>query len=77
MEGVTCGLSQNLAKKTVTAIKKWREGKEEQYRVDYRKEHVSTDPHALQALEESIARNEEKNDIKNSNIVLENTVNPL
>jgi hypothetical protein len=72
IEGVTCGLSQNLVKKTVTVIKKWREGKEEQYRVNYRKEYVSTDLYALQALEESVKRNKEKNDDQNK-VVLENT----
>lgn len=59
-EGVTCGLSQNLAKKTVTAVKKWREGKEEKYRTNYRQKQLITDPLALQALEESIIRNKEK-----------------
>jgi hypothetical protein len=64
MEGVTCGLSQNLAKKTVTAVKKWREGKEEKYRKDYRQKQLTTDSQALQALEASIVKNKEKIAVK-------------
>lgn len=66
MEGVTCGLSQNLAKKTVTAVKKWREGKEEKYQMDYRKKQLITDPQALHALAESLIKNKEKTDEKST-----------
>ena len=58
-EGITAGLSQNLAKKTVTAIEKWREGTEKLKHVNYRLNHLNQDPPAQKALLESIQRNEE------------------
>jgi len=74
MEGVTCGLSQNLAKKTATAAKKWRDGKEAKYRVDYRQKQLTTNPQALQALEESVIRNKEKTDARSAGqIILKGT----
>lgn len=57
-EGVTSGLSQNLAKKTVTAIKKWKEGTEKEKHVKYRQEQLQQDPPALLALEESLKKNQ-------------------
>jgi hypothetical protein len=59
-EGVTCGLSQNLAKKTVTAIKKWRDGSEQEKHIKYRSNQLNQDPYAKEALLESIKKNSEK-----------------
>jgi hypothetical protein len=42
-EGVTLNLSQNLAKRTVTAISKWREGTEETRHFNYRLNQLEQD----------------------------------
>jgi len=59
-EGVTCNFSQNLAKRTVTAIKKWREGTELPRHKDYRLNQLEQDPIAREALIESEVKNGEK-----------------
>ena len=70
-EGVTAGLSQNLAKKTVTAIKKWREGTEKPKHINYRLNQLQQDPPAQEALLESLEKNNEK---RNSEIILEGDI---
>ena len=42
-EGVTLNLSQNLAKRTVTVIKKWHEGSEETRHFNYRLNQLNQD----------------------------------
>jgi hypothetical protein len=67
-EGVTCGLSQNLAKKTVSAVKKWREGSEQEKHKEYRLNQLDQDPFAKEALIESIKKNKEIKTV-NSNYI--------
>ena len=55
--GVASTFSQNLAKRTVTAIKKWREGVEKKKHMDYRLKQLDQDPFAQNALMESIEKN--------------------
>ena len=55
-EGVTCGLSQNLAKKTVTAIKKWKDGSEQEKYIKYWLNQLNQNPYAKEALLESIKK---------------------
>ena len=57
-EGVTLTFSQNLAKKTVTAIKNWREGTEKKHGIQYRNNQLEqNDPVAYAALLTSIEKN--------------------
>jgi hypothetical protein len=57
-EGVASTFSQNLAKKTVTAIKRWREGTEEKHGIQYRNNQLKQDdPVAHAALLASIEKN--------------------
>jgi hypothetical protein len=67
-EGVTYNLSQNLAKRTVTITKKWREGIEKKKHYNYQLKQLEEDKPAHAALLQSIAKNKEK---RESEIVLE------
>lgn len=70
-EGVASTFSQNLAKRTVTAIQKWREGTEKEKHMQYRLEQLKQDPVAQSALVASLEKNRDiytgKNVIFNSN----------
>lgn len=59
-EGVSCNFSQNLAKRTVTAIKKWREGTESSKHKNYRLKQLEQDPFAREALIKSGIKNDVK-----------------
>ena len=65
--GVQAACSQNLAKKTVTVIKKWQEGNEKNQHIQYRLNQLNQDPIAQAALVTSIEKNREK---KENEIVL-------
>ena len=67
-EGVTCNFSQNLTKRTVTAIKKQREGTETSKHVNYHLNHLLQDLPTREALVNSIEKNNER---RNSEVVLE------
>ena len=67
-EGVTCNFSQNLAKRTVTVIKKWREGTEAPKHVNYHLNHLLQDLPAREALVNSVEKNNER---RNNEVVLE------
>ena len=56
-EGVASTFSQNLAKRTVTVIKKWREGTEKEKHQQYQLEQLNQDPAAQSALVASIEKN--------------------
>ena len=57
-EGVASTFSQNLAKKTVTAIKRWREGTKEKHGIQYRNNQLKQDdPVAYATLLASIEKN--------------------
>ena len=56
-EGVASTFSQNLAKRTVTAIQKWREGTEKEKHMQYRHEQLNQDPIAQSALIASLEKN--------------------
>lgn len=61
-------LSQNLAKRTVTAIKKWHEGSEETRHFNYRLNQLNQDLPAREALLKSIEKNQEK---RKNEVILE------
>ena len=67
-EGVTLNLSQNLAKRTVTAIQKWQQGTEETRHFNYRLNQLGQDLLAQEALLKSIKKNKEK---KEKEVMLE------
>ena len=60
--GYQAGWSQNLAKRTVTAIKKWREGTEDPKHVKYRQNQISNDSYAATALLASSKKDGENED---------------
>ena len=57
IEGYQITWSQNLAKRTITAAKKWRENMESPYHMEYWANLLNQDPLAKTALEKSIADN--------------------
>jgi hypothetical protein len=57
--GVTCNFSQNLAKRTVTAIQKWKEGAENPRHKMYRLNQLQQDSPALDAFLEAEGKNSE------------------
>ena len=60
-EGVASTFLQNLVKKTVTAIKKWREGTEEKHGIQYRNNQLKqNDPVAYAALLASLEKNKNR-----------------
>ena len=67
-EGVTLNLSQNLVKRTVSAIKKWRDGSEATRHFNYRLNQLNQNLLAREALLNSIEKNQGK---KNNEIILE------
>ena len=50
----------NLAKKTVTAIQKWRKGIEKESGIQYRNKQMEIDPIAHSALLASLEKNQKK-----------------
>jgi hypothetical protein len=70
-EGVTCNFSQNLAKRTVTAIKKWKGGEEQLKHKNYRLNQLQQDPPAREALLKSL---EKINNVRNNEIILEGDI---
>ena len=70
-ESITCGLFQNLAKKTVTAIKKWRSGSEQEKHMKYQTNQLSQDPYAKETLLESIKRNSKRIEMENNSYTRE------
>lgn len=64
-EGVAATFSMNLAKKTITAIKKWKEGTEKDAHVQYRDKQLQEDPIAHAALLASVEKNKVKNNDSN------------
>jgi len=58
--GYQISWSQNLAKRTVTAVKKWRQNMESQQHIEYRANLLNQDPLAKIALEKSIENNKKK-----------------
>ena len=60
-----------MAKRTVTAIKKWRDGTEAPKHVNYRFNQLLQDLPAREALVNSVEKNNERN---NSEIVLEGDI---
>src|SRR4051812_46299352 len=61
-EGVQATFSQNLSKRTVTAIKKWQEGSETNLHIQYRLNQIKQEPIAKAALLTSIEKNKTKKD---------------
>jgi hypothetical protein len=61
--GVTYNLSQNLAKRTVTAIKKWHDGSEKKRHFEYRLNQLQQDLPALNAMLKSIGKNKKINEV--------------
>ena len=55
--GYQAGWSQNLAKKTVTAIQRWREGTEKSSSIEYRKNQIADNSYVAAALETSLRKN--------------------
>ena len=60
--GYQAGWSQNLAKRTVTAITKWREGTENPDHVKYRQNQIASDSYAAAALMTSLKKDDENED---------------
>ena len=60
--GYQAGWSQNLAKWTVIAIKKWREGTEDPKHIKYRQNQISNDSYATTALLASLKKDDENED---------------
>jgi hypothetical protein len=58
--GVAATFSMNLAKKTVTAIQRWRNGTEKEKGIHYHNKQVKIDPIAHNALLASIEKNKTK-----------------
>ena len=56
-EGVSCELSQNLAKKTVIVIKKWRDRSEQEKYIKYWSNQLNQDPYTKEVLLELIKKN--------------------
>ena len=73
--GYQTGWSQNLSKRTVTAVKKWRQGTEVPARFNYRAEAIKKDTKAKEALNRAVQTNIKTTMDQVQVVIEENSIN--